>query len=37
MMLNNKQKCVKIQKREKKHHEKAVMQALRVPESFLAG
>ena len=31
MMLNNKQKCVKIQKREKKHHEKAAMQALRGP------
>ena len=29
--LNNKQKCVKIQKREKKHHEKAAMQALRGP------
>ena len=31
MMLNNKQKWVKIQKREKKHHEKAAMQALRGP------
>ena len=31
MMLNNKQKCIKIQKQEKKHHEKAAMQALRGP------
>ena len=31
MMLKNKQRCVKIQKQEKKHHEKAAMQALRGP------
>ena len=37
MMLKNKQRCVKIQKQEKKHHEKAAMKALRVPVSLLAG